>query len=101
MTKMATKTLPPLPRSVYFPAGRVKVTRKAKLMETQQAFGMFNWVTREIQIDKALALQPAWMTLFHETLHVIMMDAGIQMDEVTEERLCDTYAAYRVAEMLR
>jgi hypothetical protein len=101
MTKMATKTLPPLPRSVYFPAGRVKVTRKAKLMETQQAFGMFNWVTREIWIEKSLALQPAWMTLFHETLHVIMMDAGISMDEVTEERLCDTYASFRVAEMLR
>jgi hypothetical protein len=70
-------------------------------MESQQAFGIFNWAKRTIEIDSELEPHAAHLTLFHEAMHVILMDAGIQMDEVTEERLCDTYAAHRVAEMLK
>ncbi len=99
---MATKkTLPPLPRSVYFPTGRVKVIRKANLQESDKAAGMFHWNSREIWIDKDLGPHAAWLTLEHEKVHVVLMDAGIQLDDYTEERLCDTLASSRVAEMLR
>ena len=95
------KTLPPLPRSVYFPSGRVKIVRRKGLMEHEKAFGMFHWHKREIVLDAELGLEAAWLTLEHEKFHVILMDAGIQLDDYTEERLCDTVAAARVAEMLK
>jgi hypothetical protein len=95
------KPLPQLPRSVYFPAGRVSVKRRKGLMESEKAFGMFNWVKREILIDADLELNAAWLTLEHEKVHVVFIDAGIQLEEYVEERLCDALAASRVAEMLR
>lgn len=98
---MATKTLPPLPRSVYFPTGRVKVIRKKGLQQKEQAAGMFHWDKREIWIDAGLGPHASWLTLEHEKVHVVLMDAGIPLDDYTEERLCDTMAAARVAEMLR
>lgn len=95
------KTLPPIPKSVYFPTGRVKVVRKKGLMDSEKAFGMFHWPKREIWLDVELDLHAAWLTLEHEKFHVILLDAGINLDEYTEERLCDTVAAQRVAEMLK
>lgn len=95
------KKLPPLPRSLYFPAGRVPVKRRKGLAEKEQASGMFIWNSREILIEATLGSHAAWLTLFHEAMHCILTDAGIQLDEYTEERLCDAYAAHRVAEMLK
>lgn len=98
---MARKKLPPLPKSVYFATGSVPVKRVKGLQDREKASGMFHWNTREIWIDDALGLNAAWLTLFHEAFHVLTMDAGIELDEYTMERLCDTYALSRVAEMLR
>ena len=95
------KTLPPLPRFVHFPTGKVAVKRVKNLQDAEKACGMFHWNTREIWIDASLGLHAAHLTLEHEKIHVVMMDAGISLDEYTEERLCDTLAASRVAEMLR
>jgi hypothetical protein len=96
-----SRKLPPIPKVVHFATGPVKVSRRAGLMDNEKVFGIFNWADREILLDSRLRLHAAWLTLEHEKFHVILMDAGIQLDEVMEERLCDTVAAARVAEMTR
>jgi Zn-dependent peptidase ImmA (M78 family) len=96
-----SKSLPPIPKSIYLPTGRIKVLRKKGLMENEKAFGLFHWHKREIWIDAELEPHAAWMTLEHEKVHAILMDAGLQLDDYTEERLCDTFASARVAEMLK
>jgi hypothetical protein len=95
------KKLPPLPKSVYFATGSVPVKRVKGLQDREKASGMFHWNTREIWIDAELGLHAAWLTLEHEKFHVVMMDAGIELDEYVTERLCDTFALARVAEMQR
>ena len=95
------KTLPPIPKSVYFPCGRVKVVRKKGLMENDKAYGMFVWHKRIIYLDAELDLHAAWLTLEHELVHAVMLDAGIQLEEPIEERICDTFAQARVAAMLK
>jgi hypothetical protein len=96
-----SRKLPPIPKSIPFPTGRVTVKRVKGLMEREKAYGMFFWHKREILLDAELELHAAHLTLEHEKVHVVLMDAGINLDEVTEERLCDTLAAARVAEMLK
>jgi hypothetical protein len=97
------KTLPPLPRSVYFPAGRVKVKRVKELkVDNEKSFGAFDWATRTIEIDQAVGLNGAWYTLYHEVMHCILFDAGVYPpDPKLLEQICDAYGAYRVAEMLK
>jgi hypothetical protein len=98
---MAKKKLPPLPKVVHFASGPVPVKRVKGLQERERASGMFHWNSREIWIDAGLGLHAAWLTLEHEKVHVVMMDAGIQLDEYTEERLCDTLALNAVSQLLR
>jgi Zn-dependent peptidase ImmA (M78 family) len=95
------RKLPPIPKTIHFPTGKVTVRRVKGLMDSAKAFGEFRWHKREIILDAELNLEAAWLTLEHEKVHVVLMDAGIQLDEYTEERLCDTLAAARIAEMTR
>lgn len=98
---MRKKKLPPIPKVVHFPTGKVTVKRKKKLMDEHKAFGMFHWHKREIWLDSELSHEAALLTLEHEKVHVVMMDAGIQLPEEIEERIADTFAAARVAELTR
>jgi hypothetical protein len=100
---MATrkKKLPPLPSSIQSSIGLVPVKRVKGLQEREKASGMFHWNSREIWIDASLGLHASWLTLRHEEVHMILMDAGIQLDEYTEERLCDSIALHLVSQMSR
>lgn len=71
------------------------------MQESDSAVGKFDWPTRTITLDSALVGTAAWLTIEHERVHLILMDAGVMMDEDLEERICDAIAAARVAQMIR
>lgn len=94
--------LPPIPRSIALPAGRVPVIRRKGLeCESERCAGTFDWNRREILLDADLGITAAWLTLWHEWVHAVIRDAGVTFPESTEEAVADAIAAARVAEMLR
>lgn len=99
---MKKRQLPPLPEVISLPAGSVPVTRTAGLFEKEEAYGKCNWFTRTIEVDAEMELVAAHLTLEHERVHMIFLDAGIQFtDSVLEERICDAIALARVFDLAR
>jgi hypothetical protein len=89
---------PPIPKTVYLPCGPVTVVRKKGLTAKRSAAGTYNWGKRRITLDAEMELIPSWLTLEHEIVHAILMDAGYLPNKYTEN-VCDAIAAARVAEM--
>jgi Zn-dependent peptidase ImmA (M78 family) len=102
------KALPPIPRSVKLPTGRIPVRRVKRMLKDEDTVGKFDWVKRVMYLDSELDVNAAWLTLEHELAHAILLDAGIiewpDRDatgrSLLEERVCDAIAAARVAEKL-
>ena len=95
------KGLPPIPASVSLPAGKVSV-RWSKNLESSDAsacWGLFEWGPRRISLREGISLTSAWLTLEHEIVHAILMDAGAELPPEIEERVCDAIAQARVAAM--
>ncbi len=93
--------LPPIPRSISLAAGRIPVRRLKNMLDKEECVGRFHWDKRIMYLDAGLDVHAAWLTLEHERVHAILMDAGIMMDGDLEERVCDAIAAARVNAMLR
>lgn len=93
--------LPPIPRTIYLAAGRIPVRRRKGMLEKEHCVGEYNWKKRACYLDKGLDIHAAWLTLRHERVHAVLMDAGIiGIDPLLEERICDALAAADVHEML-
>ena len=95
------RELPPIPRSIMLPAGRAYVVRERGLQEREQSVGKFCWSTRIITLDADLKGSAAWLTLAHERVHVVLIDAGVHLSEELEERVADALAQDMVADMVR
>lgn len=80
------------------PAGRVSVILTPKLLQTDSAYGTWDWGKRLIRLDKSLSPAARRYTYFHETCHQMLDDAGVKLRSEDEERVCDAIALHRVAE---
>jgi hypothetical protein len=97
------KELPPIPRFIYLPAGKIPVKRVKGLQANEQCAGKYNFDKRLIEIDAELGLVAAHLTLEHERIHAILFDTGVNetMDDATEEKICNAIAHDVVARMRR
>lgn len=95
------RKLPEIPKQIIVPAGAIPVSLNEGLFDRESSFGKFNWIKREIELEASMEPTPMWLTLEHERVHAILMDAGIDLDHALEERVCDAIALARVVEMSR
>ena len=86
------KALPPIPKSIKLPAGNVEVVREHGHQEKGTA-GLFKWGERVIVIDAGLGRTAAWLTLYHEWVHAVLADAGVQVPHKIEEDTANALAA--------
>jgi hypothetical protein len=94
---------PKLPRWVYSHLGVVPVetTDLNPDRDTDEyvLMGQYLLETRKIQLDKGLSEEQSWQTFFHELVHLIIADSGL--DELlkpnVEDALCDTIGTYLAA----
>jgi hypothetical protein len=96
------KKLPEIPATIHVMAGPIAISREEGLFEREETFGKFNWIQRTIGIEATLSEVPSWLTLRHERVHAVLMDAGITgLDHSMEERICDAIALADVMDMVR
>jgi hypothetical protein len=90
--KEKPKALPPIPKSVRLPAGDVAVVRESG-HQAKGTAGLFRWSERVIVIDSGLGRTAAWLTLYHEWVHAVLADAGVQVPHKLEEDICNSLGA--------
>lgn len=90
---------PRLPRVVQAAGGKVRIknVRKNLVDGGTRCAGWYDAETRTITLDAKLPLPYRWKVLFHELVHVALMDAGLDngMKDAQVERLCDAIATAR------
>jgi hypothetical protein len=94
-----------LPASVWSALGPVPVILHKKLRGKKKGkryFGKYNYFARQIHISLAASPLMQWQTLYHEWMHMVIRDAGIQhlLPDGAEEVFCDTVATARLVELL-
>ena len=94
---------PPLPRLVHCAGGPVKVRRKKVLRASdgEDAWGLWEQDKRTIWVAKGLPLEQQWRVYFHELMHAVLTDSGLEnlFPEQGVEVLCDAVATARMAEL--
>ena len=74
-------------------------SKNLEASDTSACWGLFEWGPRRISLREGISLTAAWLTLEHEIVHAILMDAGAELPAEIEERVCDAIAQARVAAM--
>lgn len=99
---MATKRLPPIPKTVASQLGPVTIewVKDLKARDGDDALGLWCPEDRTIKLRVGLHLAAAWATLEHERVHQICWDAGVGIGDEAEERVADAISSARVAQML-
>ena len=69
-----------LPDSCEIGGHSISITRVSNLLETQEAYGLFDPVNLRIEIDSSLTNTMAWETLWHEIVEAInfFSEAGME-----------------------
>jgi hypothetical protein len=98
---MATKKLPPIPKTVWSQLGPVDIVfcSDLKARDGDEALGLWCPEERCIKLRTGMHLATAWATLEHERVHLICWDSGVGLSEDAEERIADAIGASRVAQM--
>lgn len=95
------RKLPRIPDELPLPAGPAKIVWEKNLQEREKAVGKFNWFRRIVTLEQGLGRHAAWLTLRHERVHMVLMDAGVELPAKLCERVCDAIAQADVADMVR
>jgi hypothetical protein len=83
------KPCPPLPKKVQSPLGPIKVRRVKNLKsDGEDCHGVFTWHTRSMQINANLEGAAQWATFFHEWVHAVLADGG--MDATLPYAVCES-----------
>jgi hypothetical protein len=94
--------LPPIPKAIEAPGGPVRIVqvRRAPRMDGVECWGLYDSSRRRISLLRTLPLAHRWKVLFHELVHVAILDAGLDngLDDRLHEALCDAIATARVRE---
>lgn len=99
--------LPPLPDSIVSFAGWTRVHFEPGVFKcgTVAAWGCYQYETRFMQVDTALAPSIRWQVLEHEKVHMILGDAGLRAgvrdDDApdVDDKIADAIANYRMLEL--
>jgi hypothetical protein len=89
---------PKLPGWLYSQLGPVKV-ESCDLNEhpsDEILMGQYLLEFREIQVDQNLCEEQEWQTLFHEMVHMVVLDAGLDtiLKDSHQEAICDAIGTY-------
>lgn len=89
-----------LPKVVPSLLGPVSVVLDPDLME-EGNFGCWDPTERTITVQAELKPIPSWVTLWHETMHMLLADSGLanQMCSATQEALCDSFGTFMTQAM--
>lgn len=101
--KVAPKRLPNLPSSVEAGGGRVTVEQVQPPLKHEDGTlcnGLYDSERRHIQIDRTLPLRHRWRVLYHELVHVALLDSGLDngISEALHEAIADAIATQRLRE---
>lgn len=96
--------LPKIPARVYSALGPIGVSyltpKKARKLGL---CGRYEFTTRSIQLNPGMVLESEWVTLWHEIMHVALMDAGVSRNALTKEQeevVCDAVGSFLTGMML-
>lgn len=92
--------VPDVPSAYYSQGGRVEVVTVDSLQEKADAYGLWLWDRRRIELDARLSGWGRWLVFFHEQCHQRLDDNGVKLDEEAAERVCDAMALAMVADMV-
>ena len=94
--------LPDIPSELWTPLGLIPITKVEGLAgdNGDKACGMWLNGLREVKIAQHMHPIADWQTVGHELAHVILHDAGAQLDEKQEEAVCDAFGSYIAAFVL-
>ena len=93
--------LPSVPRSMHTALGEVRV-RQVKKVDTEDSLGEYDSVKRLITLKKGLDHVQKHRTLWHEWVHVVLHDAGVDslLKDKQEEAVCNAIATALVNGLL-
>jgi hypothetical protein len=100
---MTAIKLPAIPQRVFSSLGSIPVSfMSAKKADKKGLCGVYDYTARTIKLRPGMDLSSAWSTLWHEAVHVALMDAGVNntLTKDQEEAVCDAVGAYLTAMML-
>lgn len=95
--------LPPLPTSIPSALGPVPVKLVDRLgKKGNENMGSYSARKREIKISRRASRLVQWQTLYHEWMHMVLIDVGLHnvLGDEQQEVLCDTIATARMVELL-
>ena len=101
--------LPPLPRAIWTPQGRITVVRpRGKLMhEGEECYGLWDPGERRVSVAPRIRRDVAWLVLFHELAHQALTDFNVDVPDGPAgkqppvEQVCDSFAAWQFARFQR
>lgn len=80
-----------------------KVSLEKDLIQSKNAFGMTNSLTRQVTLDKSLLESESilWATFWHEVFHVFLFESGLDnlLKGPVKESLCDAFGTYMTKAM--
>ena len=93
---------PAIPKVIDAPGGKVRIVSKPKVIheDGRECWGMYDESTRTITLSTAAQPRHLWKVLFHELVHVGLIDAGIDdlLDDKTHEAICNALSTARMRE---
>lgn len=101
MPRKARVRFPALPKTIEAAGGPVTVELRENIVnDGQECWGLYDPAHRRIYIDKGIPPRHRWKVLYHEQVHVALLDAGLDngIDDRLHEAICDAIATARVRE---
>lgn len=97
-----TRALPPIPDSVPSILGPVPCALVQDLRDKKDnaCFGIWRADVRDVRLEREAHRVRQWQTYWHEWMHIVLTDAGVELSEAQAEVVCDAVANARVREML-
>lgn len=96
------KRLPPIPGNVPSILGPVpvEIVQGLRTHDDRQALGIWRQNERDVRVEADAARIVQWQTYWHEWMHIVLTDAGVELTEDAAERVCDAVGNARTREML-
>ena len=93
---------PPIPSVIEAPGGpvRVSIVKSVPKLDGHECWGLYDSATRRIRLLRSLPLKQKWRILFHELVHVALIDSGLDngIEDRLHEAICDAVATARMRE---
>lgn len=93
--------LPKIPSEIPSHLGPVAVTLDPDLMASEDCYGKTVYATREVVLQADMSPTTAWVTYWHEALHVFLFDSGLanNLKPELQETFCDSFGTWMTMAM--